>query len=83
MPSNLVNVTGNFSHMEVAEKAQLQADPEAAALCTPSYFTLNSQVPTGQGRDGKACTGAPLTQSPVSPDSIHHPHHGLRLRLPP
>ncbi|XP_003476735.1 sodium-coupled neutral amino acid transporter 3 [Cavia porcellus] len=44
MPSNLVNVTGNFSHMEVAEKAQLQADPEAAALCTPSYFTLNSQT---------------------------------------
>ncbi|EHB14827.1 Sodium-coupled neutral amino acid transporter 3 [Heterocephalus glaber] len=44
LPSNLTNITGNFSHMEVAEKAQLQGEPEAAALCTPSYFTLNSQT---------------------------------------
>lgn len=41
---NLANITGNFSHMEVAETAQLQGEPEAAALCTPSYFTLNSQT---------------------------------------
>lgn len=44
LPSNLANITGNFSHMEVAETAQLQGEPEAAALCTPSYFTLNSQT---------------------------------------
>ncbi|KFO18568.1 sodium-coupled neutral amino acid transporter 3 [Fukomys damarensis] len=42
--SNMANITGNFSHMEVAETAQLQGEPEAAALCTPSYFTLNSQT---------------------------------------
>ncbi|XP_005410305.1 PREDICTED: sodium-coupled neutral amino acid transporter 3 [Chinchilla lanigera] len=44
LPSNLANVTGNFSHMELAGKTQLQGEPEAAALCTPSYFTLNSQT---------------------------------------
>ncbi|XP_004625180.1 sodium-coupled neutral amino acid transporter 3 [Octodon degus] len=35
--SNFANVTSNSSHTELAEKAQLQ-------LCTPSYFTLNSQT---------------------------------------
>lgn len=37
------------------EKAQLQGEPAAAAeaFCTPSYFTLNSQVPTGQAGPGK------------------------------
>ncbi|KAM5293017.1 sodium-coupled neutral amino acid transporter 3 [Ctenodactylus gundi] len=45
LPSNLANMTGNFSHMEVVEeKEQLQSMPEAAASCTPSYFTLNSQT---------------------------------------
>lgn len=41
---NLANATGNFSHMVVEEKAQPQGTPEAAAFCTPSYFTLNSQT---------------------------------------
>lgn len=52
---NLANATGNFSHMVVAEeKAQLQGESDAAeAFCTPSYFTLNSQVPTGQVGPGK------------------------------
>lgn len=36
----------------VKEKVQLQIEPEAAAFCTPSYFTLNSQVLTGQGGAG-------------------------------
>ncbi|XP_059123092.1 sodium-coupled neutral amino acid transporter 3 [Peromyscus eremicus] len=41
----LVNATGNSSHMVVLEeKAQLQDEPEAAAFCTPKYFTLNSQT---------------------------------------
>lgn len=51
LPLNLANITGNVSLMEVTkEEAQLQAETEAAAFCTPSYFTLNSQVPTGRGR---------------------------------
>ncbi|XP_021517978.1 sodium-coupled neutral amino acid transporter 3 [Meriones unguiculatus] len=43
---HLANATGNFSHTVVAEeKAQLQDEQEAAAaFCTPSYFTLNSQT---------------------------------------
>ncbi|XP_069861406.1 sodium-coupled neutral amino acid transporter 3 [Dipodomys merriami] len=45
LPSNLTNGTGNFSHVEVMEeKAHLQAELDTAALCTPSYFTLNSQT---------------------------------------
>lgn len=53
LPPNFNNTTGNFSHMEVVkEKVQLQIEPEAAAFCTPSYFTLNSQVLTGQGGAG-------------------------------
>lgn len=45
LPHNLDNATGNLSHMLVAEdKAQLQGEPEDAAFCTPSYFTLNSQT---------------------------------------
>ncbi|KAI6051725.1 sodium-coupled neutral amino acid transporter 3 [Marmota monax] len=45
LPLNLANVTGNFSHTQILEeKVQLQGEPEAAALCTPSYFTLNSQT---------------------------------------
>ncbi|XP_012883508.1 PREDICTED: sodium-coupled neutral amino acid transporter 3 [Dipodomys ordii] len=45
LPSNLTNGTGNFSHVEVMEEnTHLQAELDAAALCTPSYFTLNSQT---------------------------------------
>uniref|UniRef100_A0A2K6PH75 Solute carrier family 38 member 3 n=1 Tax=Rhinopithecus roxellana TaxID=61622 RepID=A0A2K6PH75_RHIRO len=45
LPPNFNNTAGNFSHMEVVkEKVQLQIEPEAAAFCTPSYFTLNSQT---------------------------------------
>ncbi|GAB5568094.1 sodium-coupled neutral amino acid transporter 3 [Prionailurus iriomotensis] len=45
LPLNLANITGNVSLMEVTkEEAQLQAETEAAAFCTPSYFTLNSQT---------------------------------------
>uniref|UniRef100_A0A2K5EVG9 Solute carrier family 38 member 3 n=1 Tax=Aotus nancymaae TaxID=37293 RepID=A0A2K5EVG9_AOTNA len=45
LPPNFSNTTGNFSHVEVVEeKVQLQVEPEAAAFCTPSYFTLNSQT---------------------------------------
>ncbi|XP_017371758.1 sodium-coupled neutral amino acid transporter 3 [Cebus imitator] len=45
LPPNFSNTTGNFSHVEVMEeKVQLQVEPEAAAFCTPSYFTLNSQT---------------------------------------
>nr|XP_004664325.1 sodium-coupled neutral amino acid transporter 3 [Jaculus jaculus]XP_044992842.1 sodium-coupled neutral amino acid transporter 3 [Jaculus jaculus] len=44
LPTNLVNVTGNFSHVEMEDKAQLQGETEAAALCSPNYFTLNSQT---------------------------------------
>ncbi|MBZ3877346.1 Guanine nucleotide-binding protein G(i) subunit alpha-2 [Sciurus carolinensis] len=45
LPLNLANITGNFSHTEVIEeKVQLQGESEAAAFCTPSYFTLNSQT---------------------------------------
>lgn len=52
---NLVNATGNFSHMVVEEeKSQLQSKPDTAeAFCTPSYFTLNSQVPTGHTGPGE------------------------------
>lgn len=52
---NLVNATGNFSHMVVVEeKEHLQGEPDAAGtFCTPSYFTLNSQVPTGRAGPGK------------------------------
>ncbi|CAH6777739.1 sodium-coupled neutral amino acid transporter 3 [Phodopus roborovskii] len=41
---SLANATGNFSHTVVLEKAELQDEPEAAAFCSPSYFTLNSQT---------------------------------------
>ncbi|XP_012667346.1 sodium-coupled neutral amino acid transporter 3 [Otolemur garnettii] len=42
---NFTNITGNVSHVEVIEeKVQLQVETEAAAFCTPSYFTLNSQT---------------------------------------
>lgn len=71
--------------------------------CTPSFFTLNSQVRTwdaalrlwvslhpvlpmkmGGPGAGSACLWAPSSQSCSShTDSLHHPHHGLRLRLPP
>nr|XP_020029990.1 sodium-coupled neutral amino acid transporter 3 isoform X2 [Castor canadensis] len=44
LPPNLANITSNFSHVEAMEKTQLQGKPESAALCTPSYFTLNSQT---------------------------------------
>uniref|UniRef100_A0A452SWU6 Solute carrier family 38 member 3 n=1 Tax=Ursus americanus TaxID=9643 RepID=A0A452SWU6_URSAM len=47
LPLSFANVTGNVSLVEVPkEEAQLQVETEVAALCTPSYFTLNSQVPT-------------------------------------
>ncbi|XP_022428776.1 sodium-coupled neutral amino acid transporter 3 isoform X1 [Delphinapterus leucas] len=47
---SLANVTGNFSLVEVIkEEAGLQVETEAAAFCTPSYFTLNTQVATDQG----------------------------------
>lgn len=53
LPLSFANVTGNVSLVEVPkEEAQLQVETEVAALCTPSYFTLNSQVPTGQDRGG-------------------------------
>ncbi|KAM4821533.1 sodium-coupled neutral amino acid transporter 3 isoform 1-T5 [Thomomys bottae] len=40
-----LNGTSNFSHVEmIEEKPQLQEDLEAAAFCTPNYFTLNSQT---------------------------------------
>ncbi|XP_059795681.1 sodium-coupled neutral amino acid transporter 3 isoform X2 [Balaenoptera ricei] len=42
---SLANVTGNFSLVEVIkEEAGLQVETEAAAFCTPSYFTLNTQT---------------------------------------
>lgn len=70
--------------------------------CTPSFFTLNSQVrtckgctpeapgeppaPESQQERGSGCWQLllPSSQSCSSlTDSVHHPHHGLRLRLPP
>ncbi|XP_032723997.1 sodium-coupled neutral amino acid transporter 3 isoform X1 [Lontra canadensis] len=45
LPLNFTNVTGNFSLVEVTkEEVSLQAETQTAALCTPSYFTLNSQT---------------------------------------
>ncbi|XP_040850445.1 sodium-coupled neutral amino acid transporter 3 [Ochotona curzoniae] len=45
LPLSSANVTGNFSHVDVIEgKVHLPGEAEAAALCTPSYFTLNSQT---------------------------------------
>ncbi|XP_004760650.1 sodium-coupled neutral amino acid transporter 3 isoform X2 [Mustela putorius furo] len=45
LPLNFANVTGNFSLVEVTkEEASLQAETQTEALCTPSYFTLNSQT---------------------------------------
>ncbi|KAM9185882.1 sodium-coupled neutral amino acid transporter 3 isoform 2-T3 [Dugong dugon] len=42
---NFTNITGNFSHVEVfEEETQVQVETEAAAFCTPSYFTLNTQT---------------------------------------
>uniref|UniRef100_A0A2K5MXK7 Solute carrier family 38 member 3 n=1 Tax=Cercocebus atys TaxID=9531 RepID=A0A2K5MXK7_CERAT len=47
LPPKKKNTTGNFSHMEVVkEKVQKKKEPEAAAFCTPSYFTLNSKKKT-------------------------------------
>ncbi|XP_007950177.1 sodium-coupled neutral amino acid transporter 3 [Orycteropus afer afer] len=44
LPLNFANITGNFSHGEVIEEeVQLQVN-EAAAFCSPNYFTLNSQT---------------------------------------
>lgn len=71
--------------------------------CTPSFFTLNSQVrplnsplrlwvspqpmhpmQTGGPAAGSSCHLAPSSQlSSSRTDSVHHPHHGLRLCLPP
>nr|XP_002713256.1 sodium-coupled neutral amino acid transporter 3 [Oryctolagus cuniculus] len=45
LPSSSANSTGNVSHVEVlGEKVHLPGEAEAEALCTPSYFTLNSQT---------------------------------------
>ncbi|XP_030888252.1 sodium-coupled neutral amino acid transporter 3 isoform X2 [Leptonychotes weddellii] len=45
LPVNFANITGNFSLVEVTkEEAQLRVETETTALCTPSYFTLNSQT---------------------------------------
>ncbi|ELV09635.1 Sodium-coupled neutral amino acid transporter 3 [Tupaia chinensis] len=45
LPASFANSTGNFSHTEAGEgTAQLQVETQAAALCTPNYFTLNSQT---------------------------------------
>ncbi|XP_066900253.1 sodium-coupled neutral amino acid transporter 3 isoform X3 [Kogia breviceps] len=42
---SLANMTGNFSLVEVIkEEARLQVETEAAAFCTPNYFTLNTQT---------------------------------------
>lgn len=42
---DLANATGNFSYtVALEETAEQQGEPEAAAFCTPSYFTLNSQT---------------------------------------
>lgn len=45
-------MTGNVSLVEInKDEAGLQAKTEAgAAFCTPSYFTLNTQVAAGQRR---------------------------------
>lgn len=74
LPLNFANVTGNFSLVEVTkEEASLQAETQTAALCTPSYFTLNSQVPTGQGGDAgprESGVGCPDVV-PVSPQTAY------------
>ena len=44
-------MTSNISLVEIdKDEAGLQAKTEAGAFCTPSYFTLNTQVAAGQGR---------------------------------
>ncbi|XP_037706984.1 sodium-coupled neutral amino acid transporter 3 [Choloepus didactylus] len=45
LPTDFTNVTGNSSRVEVIKgEVQLQMETEAAAFCTPSYFTLNTQT---------------------------------------
>ncbi|XP_058415358.1 sodium-coupled neutral amino acid transporter 3 [Diceros bicornis minor] len=41
LPPNITNATGNIS---LVDEALLQVETEAAAFCTPSYFTLNTQT---------------------------------------
>lgn len=51
LSSNVGNMTSNISLVEIdKDEAGLQAKTEAGAFCTPSYFTLNTQVAAGQGR---------------------------------
>lgn len=74
LPLSFANITGNFSLVEVPkEEAQLQVETEAAALCTPSYFTLNSQVPTGQDGGGgpRGSRGGCPDMVPVSPQTAY------------
>lgn len=107
LPEQEGNITGIFNVTTVSTSdyqngyTVLQA-PEQDT-CTPSFFTLNSQVrawgaplrlwvsshpmhpmQTGGPGAGSTCHWAPSSQSSSScTDSVHHPHHGLRLRLPP
>ncbi|XP_045718283.1 sodium-coupled neutral amino acid transporter 3 isoform X2 [Mirounga angustirostris] len=74
LPVNFANITGNFSLVEVTkEEAQLRVETETTALCTPSYFTLNSQVPTGQGGGGgpRESGGGCPDVVPVSPQTAY------------
>uniref|UniRef100_A0A8B9I0V5 Solute carrier family 38 member 3 n=1 Tax=Anser brachyrhynchus TaxID=132585 RepID=A0A8B9I0V5_9AVES len=63
--------------------------PPEPGACTPSFFTLNSQVglrglrrgAPGPGHAARALRSA--SPPPRLADGLHHPHHGLRLRVPP
>lgn len=80
-------MTGNFSLKDGAQEevAWQQHGAEANAACSPRYFMLNTQVLTlwGWGLGPRKVVGAVLTWSLISPDGVHHPHHGFCLRLPP
>lgn len=68
------NTTGNVSLTEVIkEEVPLEVETEAAAFCTPSYFTLNIQVLMGQGGGRGPCESMRgcLNKVPMSPQTAY------------
>ena len=66
----MTNVTSNVSLMEIdKDEAGLQAKMEAGAFCTPSYFTLNTQVAAGQGRGSRPGESVGLVRGVACPDT--------------
>lgn len=70
--SSLANSTGNFSLVEVSrEEARLQGETEATASCSPSYFTLNTQVRMADGTGGAGAGVGRRPDAALSPQTAY------------